>query len=90
MNAVVAPTLVLMLASATGRPAYEWPLRMSTDYKMGNSIHVATFYLLHSIYPMTVGHTFHPTTLGTGPTGPPVCGASGCFSLLHLGWGVDV
>ena len=58
MNAVVAPTPVLMLASATGRPAYEWPCaaslsRMPTDYKTGNFFHVATFYLL--FYLLRVG-----------------------------------
>ena len=77
MNAVVAPTPVSMLASATGRPEYEWPCaallsRMSTDNKTGNSIHVATLYLLPPTLPIRVGHTFPPTTLGTGPTGPPV------------------
>ena len=48
----------MLLASATGIPAYEWPCvaslsRMSTDYKTGNSIHVATLYLL--FYLVTVG-----------------------------------
>ena len=78
----------LMLASATGRPAYEWPCAaslssMSTDYKTGNSIHMATFYLLPPTLPIASGHTFPPTILGPGPS---VCGASGRFSLLHLGW----
>ena len=88
MNIVVAPTPDLMLSSATDEWSYATSLsRKSTDYKKGNSIHVATFYLLHSTLPIAAGHTFPPTTLGPGPNGSSsVRGASGHFSLLHLGW----
>ena len=41
-----------------------------TDYKTGNSIHVATFYLLPLTFPIAPGHTFPPTTLGPGPQCP--------------------
>ena len=34
-----------------------------TDYKTGNSIHVATFYLLPPTLPIATSHTFPPTTI---------------------------